>query len=355
VTMFLEWIKHNGLMRTLQTDQAFASEVFEVLRKVLGVKVHNMTAVGRSCALGDCEVENKWVQKVITEAGSKGDIKNARDFKIYLARAEIERNQVMKTAGSTVFERIHGFPSLTMGDVMMEAGDGAAEMMMVPAKYADTVAPLLAERSAELVAQYQAYSNDRHYKASFDTDSDVQYKAQAAQVFEKGAKVTWLNNNKNPEQGTVVRVFYDGGEPKTAMVDTGSQRKKVQYTALKEKSAKRPQWSVELTLHLEKGMMVFWQCEGELVGGLILEMDSGDFGERMKVHYYAENISWRVWLPLWNWTGSEECFRAKDCPEEGMEGTEEWLSVDMAEKAGYIKETFYLEEDTLLMLQSWLQ
>ena len=109
-------------------------------------------------------------------------------------------------------------------------------------------------------------------------DSDVQYKAQAAQVFEKGAKVTWLNNNKNPEQGTVVRVFYDGGEPKTAMVDTGSQRKKVQYTALKEKSAKRPQWSVELTLHLEKGMMVFWQCEGELVGGLILEMDSGDFG-----------------------------------------------------------------------------
>jgi hypothetical protein len=153
----------------------------------------------------------------------------------------------------------------------------------------------------------------------------------------------------------VVRVFYDGGEPKTAMVDTGSQRKKVQYTALKEKSAKRPQWSVELTLHLEKGMMVFWQCEGELVGGLILEMDSGDFGERMKVHYYAENISWRVWLPLWNWTGSEECFRAKDCPEEGMEGAEEWMSVDMAEKTGYIKETFYLEEDALLMLQSWLQ
>ena len=98
--------------------------------------------------------------------------------------------------------------------------------------------------------------------------------------------------------------------------------------------------------------MVFWQCENELVGGLVLEMD----GEgRMKVHYYSENKTWRVWLPLWNWPGSEECSRSKDCPEEGFEGIEEWMSVDMAEKTGYIKETFYLEEDTLLMLQSWMQ
>ena len=60
-------------------------------------------------------------------------------------------------------------------------------------------------------------------------------------------------------------------------------------------------------MHLEPGMIVFWQCEEDLVGGLILEMDSGDFGERMKVHQYGANNTWRVWLPLWNWSGSEEC------------------------------------------------
>jgi hypothetical protein len=41
--------------------------------------------------------------------------------------------------------------------------------------------------------------------------------------------------------------------------------------------------------------------------------------------------------------------------KDGELSAVEWMSVDMAEKAGYIKETFYLEEDTLLMLQSWLQ
>ena len=61
VALFVDWIQHNGLMRTFSTDQgsAFTSKVFEVIRKIHGVKVHNFTSVGDSVALGDTENENR--------------------------------------------------------------------------------------------------------------------------------------------------------------------------------------------------------------------------------------------------------------------------------------------------------
>ena len=48
VLLFLGWIQHNGLMRTLTADQGspFTAKVFEVIRKVFGVKVHNFTSQG---------------------------------------------------------------------------------------------------------------------------------------------------------------------------------------------------------------------------------------------------------------------------------------------------------------------
>ena len=54
--------------------------MFAVIRKIHGVKVHNLTAVGDSVALGDVENENRWVQKAITEAGAKVDIMSAKDL-----------------------------------------------------------------------------------------------------------------------------------------------------------------------------------------------------------------------------------------------------------------------------------
>ena len=45
---------------------------------------------------------------------------------------------------------------------------------------------------------------------------------------------------------------------------------------------------------------------------MLLSLLCVDEGERMKVHYYAENNTWKVWLPLWNWTGSEELDTVKE-------------------------------------------
>lgn len=54
VSLFVDWIQHNGLMRTFTTVQgsAFTAKVFEKIRKIYGVKVHNFTSVGDSVALG---------------------------------------------------------------------------------------------------------------------------------------------------------------------------------------------------------------------------------------------------------------------------------------------------------------
>ena len=163
-------------MRTLSTDQGnpFNAKVFEVIRKLFGVKVHNFTAQGDSIALGDTEQENKWIQKAISEAGSKGDVTSLVDFKIYLARVVMERNQIMVTAGSTVFERIHGFKALTVGDMLMDTKE--LESIIDLAEHDATVVPVLAKNSKALVEAYQAYRNDRNFKAAFDRDEKVQYR-----------------------------------------------------------------------------------------------------------------------------------------------------------------------------------
>ena len=353
---FLGWIQHNGLMRTFTTDQGspYTAEVFEWIRKTYGVKVHNVTAVGDSIGLGDGENENRWIQKVISEAGAKGDVVTANQFRVYLAPAVIERDQIMETAGSTVFERIHGFKALSVGDIMMDVDGVVDEKIVTLEKYKNSIAPFMAERSRELIASYQAQCNERHYLASLARDIEAQFKVKQDTVFVKGDKVTWINSKKNAETGTVVAVRFEGGIPMSATVDIGGQRKKIQYNNLKEQAAKRPQLMLGLTVRLEAGMMAFWRDdEGDLVGSRVIDRIDED---RMLVQYYAEqeNGSIRVWLPLWQVDEGSDCLRRKDCPT-GYEAAVDEVSVDMAEVSGEIKESFYIDENTLLKLEAWMQ
>ena len=354
INLFLGWIQHNGLMRTLTTDQGspFTAEVFEVLRRLMGVKVHNITSVGNSIALGDTKVENRWIQKVISEAGSKGDVVDLTSFKLYLAKSVMERNQIMVTAGSTVFERIHGFAALTVGDVIMDPTymdkcEGKAKE-----KLDNTVAPVMAKHAQELLEAYQVQNNERNYKAAFDRDSKVQHKRLQDTVFERGAKVTWLNNNNNPEKGVVTNVEVRGGVPMAAWVDIGGQIKKVQYNALKELAAVRPQFLIDLDVRLEEGMMAFWLDEDEeLVGAVVL---CADPDSEMLVHYHEPNQNLRKWLPLWQTEDGAEGERKAECPE-GWKAAIEKVPKKKAKRSGFMKDSGFLTEDTLLMLQAWLQ
>jgi len=342
-------------MRTLSTDQGspFTAKVFEVIRKLFGVKVHNFTSQGDSIALGDTEQENKWIQKAISEAGSKGDIANLVDFKLYLARVVMERNQIMVTAGSTVFERVHGFKTLTVGDIIMNTKELESGGKLNLAEYDATVVPVLAKNSKALVEAYQAYRNDRNFKAAFDRDEKIQYRKMQTDVLTEGDMVTWINSNKNAEKGLLVKVNIKGGVKMSAVVDTGGQRKKVQYSALHQLAAKRPQMLLDLDVRLDEGMMAFWRCnEGELIGGVITDADTGS--AEMEIHYYEANHNMRKWLPLWQVDEDSDCFRGQDCPE-GMQAAVQVLPRSIAKKSGFIKESGYITEDTLLMLQAWLQ
>ena len=399
-------------MRTLSTDQGspFTAKVFEVIRKLFGVKVHNFTSQGDSIALGDTEQENKWIQKAISEAGSKGDIANLVDFKLYLARVVMERNQIMVIAGSTVFERIHGFKALTVGDIIMNTKELESGGKLNLAEYDATVVPVLAKNSKALVEAYQAYRNDRNFKAAFDRDflyrfllylvkfgalrcsayekylpelcsvvcpmlysankctrivvsnppegdqlrsEKIQYRKMQTDVLTEGDMVTWINSNKNAEKGLLVKVNIKGGVKMSAVVDTGGQRKKVQYSALHQLAAKRPQMLLDLDVRLDEGMMAFWRCnEGELIGGVITDADTGS--AEMEIHYYEANHNMRKWLPLWQVDEDSDCFRGQDCPE-GMQAAVQVLPRSIAKKSGFIKESGYITEDTLLMLQAWLQ
>ena len=350
--LFIGWVQHNGLMRTLTTDQGspFTAEVFEAMRKFMGVKIHNLTSVGNSVALGDTELENKWIQKVISEAGSKGDINSVLAFKMYLAKAVTERNQIMVTAGSTVFERIHGFSALTVGDAMMDPVYMDLFEGQAKKKLENTIAPEMAEHAQEMLETYQANLNERNYKAAFDRDSRIQNRRSQNEEFEKGSKVTWLNQNNNPEKGEVTAVEVKGGVRMAAWVNTGGQIKKVQYNALKQLAARRPQFLMELDVRLDEGMLAFWlDDEDELVGARVMCSDDEN---NMLVHYYEGNKNLRKWLPLWQ--DGEESKRAEECPD-GMEASVEEVPKSLAKRSGFLKESGFVTEDTLLMLQAWLQ
>ena len=354
IALFIDWIQHNGLMRTFTTDQgsAFTSKVFEKNRRVHGCKVHNFTSVGDSVALGDTENENRWIQKVISEAGAKGDVKDARTFKVYLAKSVVDRNQVVKTAGSTVFQRIHGFEALTVGNIFEDVEELEEECGCDFKGYQDTVLPTLMERSRELIASFQAHNNERNYLASYDRDTEVQFKKKQEIKFVKGDAVTWINKNKNPESGVVVAVRYQGAVPMSAVVETagGGQRKKIQYNHLKEKSARRPQLLIGDAVRLEVGSIGFWKDEeGQLVGARIL----GLIEDQLLVHYYMENHNLRKWLPLWTLIGTEMNYRKEKCPD-GCTAAEEVVAATMIEMTGNLKGTGFIEEDTLLRLQAWL-
>ena len=336
----------------MTTDQGspFTAEVFEAMRKFMGVEIHKLTSVGNSVALGDTELENKWVQKVISEAGSKGDITSVLAFKMYLAKAVTERNQIMVTAGSTVFERIHGFSALTVGDTMMDPVYMDSFEGQAKKKLENTIAPEMAEHAQEMLETYQANLNERNYKAAFDRDSKIQNRRPQNEEFKKGSKVTWLNQNNNPEKGEVTAVEVKGGVPMSAWVNTGGQIKKVQYNALKQLAARRPQFLMELDVRLDEGMLAFWlDDEDELIGARVMCSDNEN---TMLVHFYEGNKNLRKWLPLWQ--DGEESKRAEECPD-GMEASVEEVPKSLAKRSGFLKESGFVTEDTLLMLQAWLQ
>jgi len=216
-----------------------------------------------------------------------------------------------------------------------------------------TLVESVAERSRELIASYQAHNNERNYLASYERDSEVQFKRKSEMQFVKGDAVTWINKNKNPEHGVVVFVRVIGGVPMSAVVETagGGQRKKIQYNQLKGKSARRPQLLIGDAVRLEVGSLGFWRDgEGELVGAQILEL----IEDQLLVHYHMENHNLRTWLPLWTLVGTDENYRCGECPD-GCAAAEEVIPATMIEMTGRLKDTGYIEEDSLLRLQAWLQ
>ena len=253
-----------------------------------------------------------------------------------------------------MFQRIHGFEPLTVGNIFEDVEAMESECGCdLREDYKDTVVPSMVERSKEMIAAYQAHNNERNYLASYERDSDVQFKRKQEIKFVKGDAVTWINKNKNPESGVVVAVRFEGRVPMSAVVDTagGGQRKKIQYNHLKEKSARRPQLMIGNAVRLEIGSLGFWKDnEGQLVGARILEL----IEDQLLVHYYMENHNLRTWLPLWTLTGTEENYRREKCPEN-CSAAEEVIEASMIEMTGRLKETGFIDEDTLLKLQAWLQ
>ena len=97
--------------------------------------------------------------------------------------------------------------------------------------------------------------------------------------------------------------------------------------------------------------MAFWRDDaGALVGAKIVEQ----IEDQLLVHHYMENDTRRKWLPLWQEDGAEDCLRREKCPE-GYSAAEEVIPATTVELTGSLKETYFIDEGTLLKIEAWLQ
>ena len=241
LALYNTWIRRKGLMRTLSTDQGsgFTSEVMKILLAVLGVKVHNLTAVANSEGLGGNESINNVISGVIAEIDAKGDVSSRQELEAYITTGLMKYNMVTRrTDGGTLFELEHGRPARTVADAIACVPD--IDLGSLKATEKQTV-QLLAARQEDMMAAMRVQKDEQARRSAMRLDSEH----QAARVHDFGLSVgdeaSLQNNDGGHVKVKIVSMDKEGNSAQVTLASNGSQ-KKVQVTRLRPLAAQK--WSV---------------------------------------------------------------------------------------------------------------
>ena len=75
--LFIHWLQHYGWPKELRSDNApeYAGFVLQCVCEMFGIK-KTFVAVGNSRAMGPCETQHNPLAKAVTEALSKGELRD---------------------------------------------------------------------------------------------------------------------------------------------------------------------------------------------------------------------------------------------------------------------------------------
>ena len=96
--LMVHWIPYFGVPDLLITDphSGFASEVMAAIRRIVGVKQHDVAAARAKGKVAIVERSNELLRSVLDDGFAKGDITDKRSFMMYLSFGMQKRNFIRK-------------------------------------------------------------------------------------------------------------------------------------------------------------------------------------------------------------------------------------------------------------------
>jgi hypothetical protein len=318
--------------------------------KLCGTRSHRLTNIADKEALGGTETRNNAAQEVITEMGAKGDVTCRVDMDIYIAKAVMKRNMVIRSAGSTVFERTHGVEPSTTASWMVAIPDMEAEIAALSGDNAEDSRRLIALINSQvqsLMATHRATQDKRARNSAFLKDQVAARRNVVEFDLRKGDEVSYENTKGQQVKGKLLNMTeYADCCPIAAevMLDTG-RAVRVKYSSLKPCGIHRPPLMVSKVLAAaEVGKLVLYDNDVKdlVVGGRII--GTSDDGKNMEVHRHQPSDSGRSWMPSWK-KKKRKVENCRDCPE-GYEAVLELVLDTDVVMYGDLRKSLIVTEET---------
>jgi hypothetical protein len=335
--IYKRWIPYYGIPDMLISDPhpGFASEVMGHLRQIMGIKSHELAAKASKGKTAMVESRHNELTAALSDGFAKGDIKNADDLEMYLARAKTRHDQ--QGTKTTPFECL--------------TGQKPANKMNMALLQAEKKPKAMNKEELNFCAQIEKHTSELMQINLWQRDDKARTNARRRhQDLGRSAKHTHFDMKKGDE------VSYDGklyklgattgaseNKPISAEIITKEGKSKtVQYKDLKPADTPRP--GNFLTREMpEEGSLIIWEDEEHLRAGLVTSTDEHKGNVTVHEHQATQETS-LYWLPMWEHKNGKQV-RAKEAPA-GSKASHATISVNNIKMTGDLTLTFALASAT---------
>ena len=308
VWLFNVWCRYRGFFVTFGSDHgsAFISKVVDLFFKLIGLKVHRLSAVADSRGMAHVESKNRLVREIQAEISENGSIQSKADLTMFCTRKVIQHTQTRETAGSTVFERCRGVKAITLKELITEEVDIDEDIASLTEMEAQVITRV-ANTTRRLMQDYNVEQLVRSRDNAYSRDSKEVAKKGEFPDFKVGDVVSM--------KGKSVEIMdlkgFNGTSHAVAVIaEEGKEPRAVKCEDLREKCWGRPQWEPIRSLESKIGSFILFEDQDSRRGGVVMEV----LDTVAVVHEYCANEKRTRWLPVWSHKKLKERIK-QDCPD----------------------------------------
>jgi hypothetical protein len=314
--LFVHWLQHYGWPKELRSDNApeYAGYVMQSICEMFGIK-KTFVAVGDSRAMGSCETQHNPLAKAVTEAISKGELRNEVDLQILCATCSIGTNQLKeKDEECANFQLYFGQPANTVFTAISSTADlseyesvqkkdkpfiqAMLRQLVTINKWHMTVKQSASDAKARANMMLRDITETKQHKKSFSAEL-----VEGSQVSYKGATYTLGECAGNL-----------AGKPITAFLHSSAGKKKsVKFEDLRPLGSHRPQKLLPRgNEEYTAGDFLFFDVDDQVFSGKVLSVSDME----ITVHDHDFDEHKDTWYPLYMVKGlaTAAYSKPKNCP-----------------------------------------